>query len=268
MKSNLVLGLLFFQYAYGDQSLESYFSYIKQLEQSTGNCREGEIEVAADPADISRIQKIQENRLLQKGFSPDEAAEFSRIGIVNEDQYLIWLRDAVYFPQGVPGTYDRLLWKNELKGGFPGVAVLPVLPSGRAVLVLNYRHATRSWELELPRGRMELQETAEEAAIRELKEETGFTASSVAFLGEMAPDTGILSSVIPLFMGKISAQEESNPEYSEAIAGAISFTKDELKAGLAQGFLEVSLQGEKKQVPLRDAFLTFALLQAEIRGLF
>jgi ADP-ribose pyrophosphatase len=65
----------------------------------------------------------------------------------------------------------------------------------------------------------------------------------------------------------MSFQEESNLEYSEAIAGTISFTKDELKAGLIQGFLEVSIQGGKKQIPLRDAFLTFALLQAEIRGL-
>ena len=267
MKKFLALGLLCFQCIYGNQPLEEYFSYVKQLGQSNGNYREGEIEIVTDPAEISQIQKVQEKRLLQKGFSADKAAEFSRIGIVNEDQYWIWLRDAVYFPQGVPGTYDRLLWKSELKSKFAGVAVLPILPSGQIILILNYRHATRSWELELPRGGRESHETLEEAAFRELKEETGLVASSVVFLGEIATDTGVHSSVTPVFMGKVVAQEESNSEYSEAIAGVISFTKDELKEGLVRGFLEVSIQGTKKRIPVRDAFLTFALLQAEIRKL-
>ena len=205
--------------------------------------------------------------MLRKGFSEADAIEFSRIGIVREDQYWIWLRDAVYFPRGIPGTYDRLVWKSALKSKSPGVAVLPILPSGHVVLNLNYRHATRSWELELPRGGIQSNETTEAAALREVKEETGLVASSVTFLGNMAPDTGVLSSIIPVFMGEIDSQEESNPEYSEAIADVISFTKDELKEGLIQGFLEVSIEGKKQQVPLRDSFLTFALLQAEFRKL-
>lgn len=261
------MSLLSFQCIYGNQPLDEYFSYLEQLNQSNGNYREGEIEIVIDPIEISQIQKIQENRLLKKGFSADQAAEFSRIGIVNEDQCWVWLRDAVYFPNKIPGTYDRLVWKSELKNKFSGVAVLPVLPSGQIVLLLNYRHTTRSWELELPRGRANPQETLEEAAFRELKEETGLIASSITFLGEMAPDTGVLYSVIPVYIGKISTQEESNPDYSEAIADMISFTKDELKEGLIRGFLEISIQGTKKQIPIRDPFLTFALLQAEYRNL-
>ena len=267
MKKLLVLGLLYFQCIYGNQPLDAYFSYLEQLAQSNGNYREGEIEIVVDPGEISQVQKVQENRLLKKGYSAEEAIEFSRIGIVREDHYWIWLRDAVYFPSGTPGTYDRLLWKRELKGRPAGVAVLPILPSGNIVLILNYRHATRSWELELPRGGVDLEETIEEAALREVKEETGFEASAVTFLGEIATDTGVLSSVTPVLIAKISTQGESSPEYSEAIADVISFTQDELKAGLVQGFLEVSMQGQKKQVPLRDAFLTFALLQAELRQL-
>jgi len=267
IKKILILSLLCFQCIYAGEPLEEYFSYLNQLGQPNGNYREGEIEIVTDPAEISKIQKIQEARLLKKGFSQEQASEFSRIGIVNEDQYLIWLRDAVYFPQGIPGTYDRVIWRNEVKDKFPGVAVLPVLPSGQIVLILNYRHATRSWELELPRGGKESQETPQESALRELKEETGLVASSVTFLGEMAVDTGILSSMIPVYIAKVSTQEESNPEYSEAIAAAISFSKEELKEGLVKGFLQVSIEGIKKEIPLRDPFLTFALLQAECRNL-
>jgi len=266
MKKMFIFCLLCLHSVYAN-SLDEYFSYVKQLNQANGNFREGEIEVITDAAEIARVQKIQEERLLKKGFSSSNAAEFSRIGVVSEDQYWIWLRDAVYFPKGVPGTYNRLIWKSELKGGTPGVAVLPILPSGKIALNLNYRHATRSWELELPRGGIQPQETLKAAAFREVKEETGLVAASVIFLGNMAPDTGLLSSIMPIFAGEISTQGESSPEYSEAIADVIAFTKDELKEGLIRGFIEVTVEGKKKRVPLRDSFLTFALFQAEIRKL-
>lgn len=267
MKKFLIAALLSAQCAFAVQPLDEYFSYLKQLDQSIGDYRQGEIEIVTDPAEISQIQKVQENRLLKKGFSTEQALEFSRIGVVREDHYWLWLRDAVYFPKKIPGTYDRLIWKSELNRGFPGVAVLPILPSGRIVLNLNYRHATRSWELELPRGGVGSQESMEAAALRELKEETGMVASSLILLGQIAPDSGALSSVIPVFLGKVSGQTESATEYSEAIAAALTFTKEELDQGLIQGFLEVSVEGKKQQVPLRDSFLTFALYQAGLRKL-
>jgi ADP-ribose diphosphatase len=144
MKKLLILGLFCCQNIYGNPSLEDYFLYLKQLDQHNGRHQNGEIEIVTDPTEIFSVQKVQENRLLRKGFSEIDAIEFSRIGIVREDQYWIWLRDAVYFPKGVAGTYDRLVLKSELKNNPPGVAVLPVLPSGHIVLNLNYRHATRS----------------------------------------------------------------------------------------------------------------------------
>jgi len=257
--------LLCFQIGYAQEALESYFSYIEQLKQPEGSYLKGEIEVVLDLAKIAEIEQIQVKRLLKKGFSESHAAEFSRVGVVSEDHYWIWLRDAVYFPKGVPGTYDRLIWKSPELARSAGVAVLPILPSGKIVLNLNFRHATRSWELELPRGAIQSGETLEEAAHRELKEETGLEVASVVCLGSMAPDTGALSSVVPIYLGQVSSEGDSDQEYSEAIADVIAFTVDEIKAGLLKGSLEVLLNGQKQQVPLRDSFLTFALLQAELR---
>src|SRR4051812_45336764 len=98
MKKQLFLMLSCLQSIY---SGEDYFSYLKQLAQPNGNHRNGEIEIVTDPTEISSIQQVQENRLLKKGFSEADAQEFSRIGVVREDQYWIWLRDAVYFPKKV-----------------------------------------------------------------------------------------------------------------------------------------------------------------------
>jgi ADP-ribose pyrophosphatase len=243
----------------------TYLYYLKELNEPKGDYQRGEIEIVLDPSDISKIQDMQKERLIQKGFSHTKAAQCSRIGIIAEDQYIVWLRDAVYFPKKIGGTYDRIIWKNHFKNKSSGVAVLPILPSGDIVLNLNYRHSTRSWELELPRGAIEGSETDEQAAIRELQEETGFEVESIVSLGKMAPDTGILSSIIPVFIGFVSKEGAPHQEFSEAIASSPSFTKKELKAGLVAGALEVNLNGKKELVPLRDPFLTFALFQAEAR---
>jgi ADP-ribose pyrophosphatase len=227
-----------------------------------GDHTQGEIEIVTEPAEVKKIEQIQHDRLIKANRSEADATLYSRVGIVAQDQYWIWIRDAVVFPTGAKGTYNRLLWQGSIESP-AGVAVLPVLPDGRIVLNYNFRHATRSWELELPRGAKKSNESVEDAALRELKEETGLETVSPTFLGSMAPDTGVLNSVIPVYLGRVVREGLSDQEYSEAIAGTIAFTKEELRSGLKDGFIVV--KGNK--VPLRDAFLTFALYQAEIRGL-
>lgn len=240
---------------------DAYLEFLNKNPVSKGNYKAGEIEIATDPSLITSIEDIAKARLLKNGYSDAQAQEFSRVGIVSEDQYWIWIRDGVIFPTGAKGTYDRLLWKVALKGP-GGVAVLPILANGKVVLNLNFRHATRSWELELPRGALQKNETVETAALRELREETGLEIAAPIYIGSVAPDTGALSSVIPVFLGKVCKEGLSAQEESEAIKGIFAFSKDELKQGLKQGYLNI----DGKQIPLRDAFLTFALLQAEIRG--
>lgn len=261
----ILLAIFCLQLCYADATLEQYFSIVKQIGKSEGDHQKGEIEIVLDPSEITQIEKVQESRLIKKGFSEENAREYSRVGIVAEDQYWVWLRDAVYFPKKVPGTYDRLMWKGSVLSGPAGVAVLPILPSGKIALNINFRHATRSWELELPRGALKPQETVEEGAARELREETGLEVASLTFLGNIMPDSGTLSSVGPVYAGHVSSQGKSDQEYSEAIADIAAFTIDELKEGLLKGSMEVLLNGKKEIVPIRDAFLTFALFQAELR---
>lgn len=265
MKKVWLLAIFGLQLLFAEAPLDEYFSMIKQLGKPEGDCQKGEIEIVLDRSEISQIEKIQENRLIKKGLSEEKAREYSRVGIISEDQYWIWLRDAVYFPKKIPGTYDRLIWKAPVLSRTSGVAILPILPSGEVVLNLNYRHATRSWELELPRGALQAHETEKEGALRELKEETGLEVASLTFLGNMAPDSGALGTVVPIFMGHVSSEGKSNQEYSEAIADIVAFTIEELKEGLLKGSLEVSLNGKRETVPIRDSFLAFALLQAELR---
>lgn len=247
-------------------------SYLKMMHEHQlalgplGSWQKGEIEIILNPEQIKKIENQMKIRLISSGVTESEADAWSSVGVVAEDNYWMWIRDAVIFPSGVYGTYDRLLWKTGIDGT-PGVAVLPVLSNKKIVVNLSYRHATRSWEIELPRGQKLPNESIEQTACRELLEETGYQLSKSTFIGTMAPDAGVLTSVVPLFFGEVSHSGESNKEYSEAIPQNPVFTKKELKDGFIRGSVDVVIKGKILKANCRDPYLAFALMQAEGKGL-
>jgi 8-oxo-dGTP pyrophosphatase MutT (NUDIX family) len=68
------------------------------------------------------------------------------------------------------------------------VGVIALTPRQDLVLVEQYRHAHEGTSLELPAGIIEPGEEVSIAARRELREETGFEAPSVASLWQIRPE--------------------------------------------------------------------------------
>lgn len=66
----------------------------------------------------------------------------------------------------------------------PSVMVVPMTADRQLVLVRQYRHNLKSYQLEFPAGTMHETEDPEVAARRELEEETGFIPSAA---GRMCP---------------------------------------------------------------------------------
>jgi ADP-ribose pyrophosphatase len=64
----------------------------------------------------------------------------------------------------------------------PSVMIVPVTAARQLVLVRQYRHNLKSYQLEFPAGTMHETEEPEAAARRELEEETGFTLAADAQL--------------------------------------------------------------------------------------
>ena len=81
-----------------------------------------------------------------------------------------------------------------------GVAVLPII-KGQIVLLRSYRHALGTELWELPRGFIDVGETATQAALRELTEETGLTCmpEDLVPLGYYAPEPATMSARGALF---------------------------------------------------------------------
>ena len=92
--------------------------------------------------------------------------------------------DAVEQPDG---SVKRYYWAD-----LPAAVIVVPLHDGEVVFVEQYRPVIRERHLELPAGIVEDGESYEAAGARELREETGFDASSVTLLQTLAVATGVL----------------------------------------------------------------------------
>ena len=84
----------------------------------------------------------------------------------------------------------------------PGAtAVVPVDHEGNAILVRQYRHATGSWLLEVPAGKLDVPgEAPEDCARREVEEETGYRAGRLVPLGWIWTTPGFTDEKIWLYL--------------------------------------------------------------------
>ncbi|GHJ43917.1 ADP-ribose pyrophosphatase [Catellatospora sp. TT07R-123] len=168
-------------------------------------------------------------------------------GVVYEDPFQIILRDPVRTPSGHLGTYVRRVARNT-----DGVVVLP-RHGDHVILVRHFRHSTRQWHLELPRGFGEKDQTPEQNAERELREELGAAAVRTHALGVVQPDTGLTSDTVHLFYVEIDLYDAAG-EAAEGITGTVRVTPAELA--------ELIRSGE-----LNDGFTIAAWSRAVLSGL-
>ncbi|MGQ9896367.1 MAG: NUDIX hydrolase [Acidobacteriota bacterium] len=81
-----------------------------------------------------------------------------------------------------------------------GAAVLPLFENDDILLIRQYRHPAGQVLLEAPAGRLELGETPEMTARRELREETGYQASKLTFVTKFYALPGYSTEVLYCFL--------------------------------------------------------------------
>jgi ADP-ribose pyrophosphatase len=204
----------------------------------------GGIEILNKEEQMDTVEQARMQELAEAGLP----AEQGHVGLVFEDLYCIVLRDAVEFPDGGRRTYLRIT--TPLKG-VQGVAILPRYRD-KVLLIRHFRHATRRWHLEIPRGFSMPGLSNEENARKELKEEIEADATRLEDLGHLYPNTGMGTEYVALYYAEVAAY--GSPQKSEGIAEILPVSLEDLETMIRDDLLT-------------DGYTLAAYTRARLKGL-
>lgn len=202
------------------------------------------LQIILQEEEISQVESLVGQRLEKKGLP----IEWAKIGIVYQDQYLLILRDAVRFPGGQFGTYIRIV---DQPNSSPGVAIMPIYQQ-QILLVRHFRHATRSWHLEIPRGFGEKGLSSTENARREIMEEISAEIYSLVSIGKMHLNTGMTSECVDLYFAELKSFGEF--DIKEGISKLLPIDVSELERMICEN-------------EITDSFTIAAYTRAKLQNL-
>jgi len=205
-------------------------------------------QIVTDPKIIKQWQE-NERKILKKKKQPLSRAD---IGIIVDDPYFLLIRDLVIFPNGEMRGYTRLITRAILDNG-EGVVVLPMYEN-KIILLHQFRHATRQWHYEFPRGYGEPDISPQENAIKEIHEEISSSVekSDLIDLGKFYNNTGFEGHPVSLFFATLASIGE--PNKNEGIKDIIFLSPEELSDWIRDG-------------KITDGFTIAAYTLAKFRGL-
>ena len=119
--------------------------------------------------------------------------------------------DRVLLPNGKPATREYLRHVG-------AVAVLPLFRDGTVACVRQYRYPHAAVLTEIPAGKLESKtEDHAQAALRELREETGCRCGRLTLLGRFYSSPAILDECIDLFLAEDLTPGQASPDEDEFV---------------------------------------------------
>jgi len=117
----------------------------------------------------------------------------------------------------------------------PWVNVIPITNDKEVVLVRQYRHGIRDLTFEIPGGLVDDGDTPGQAAWRELREETGYSAKEMVPLGAVHPNPAIQNNLCYTFLAKdaykVGKQHQDTAEDIEVVIRPLEEIPKMIKEG-------------------------------------
>jgi 8-oxo-dGTP pyrophosphatase MutT (NUDIX family) len=134
-----------------------------------------------------------------------------RRSVMYENPWIVVNHDEVQRPDGEPGIYGVVHFKHL------AVGVVAIDASDRVLLVGQYRYPLDLYSWEIPEGGGRFDEAPEEAAARELREETGVTARKWTRIGTAHLSNAVSDEVAIYYLAQDLEQGEAEPEGTEQL---------------------------------------------------
>lgn len=153
--------------------------------------------------------------------------------VVFENRWLRVYDDTIEHPNGDEGTYSWV----ERNDGRGGAIAIPRLQDGRILLIMAHRYVPDRWSWEFPGGGIDEDESAEECALRELREETGLQGKTARNIGSFSSDSGFIAVRHTAVVVDLpdSAEDKLSLDAQESIAEARFVTEQEAWKMVASG---------------------------------
>jgi 8-oxo-dGTP pyrophosphatase MutT (NUDIX family) len=145
-----------------------------------------------------------------------------------DNPWLTVFHDEVDRPDGSPGIYGVVHFRAR------AVGVVAVGEDGRILLVGQHRYPLDEYSWELPEGGVDPDESLEDGARRELREETGFEAARWRRLCRISLSNSVTDERGALFLARGLVAGTAAPDPTEDLAIRWA-TLDEVLAEIAAG---------------------------------
>lgn len=142
-------------------------------------------------------------------------------------------------------VFDLQVDEIEYNTGNSGIREVAVHPGGSVIvaftkdykilIVQQFRYPLQKYILELPAGKLNKDEDPLHCAVRELEEETGFTAKKIEKLGTICTTPGFCTELLHIYLAQDLIEGNHNREEGEYGMNVHEYTLKEIDEMISNG---------------------------------